>query len=126
VIETDSYYRPVSPNELDTYKLGGQTIREWHQFLTTDHYTGQPIGYQEVPASRYGRTADETAWWAIAAHAAYGYATGDDTDTAQSMDHMMSLAVNDDPSVAELITQFRWVVPDELDGMLDWDRARLE
>jgi hypothetical protein len=27
------------------------------------------------------------------------------------------------PLLAELVHDFRWVVPDELDGMLDWERA---
>jgi len=39
------------------------------------------------------------------------------------MAHFMALAVNDEPSLAALIQDFRWVVPAELDEKLDWDRA---
>jgi hypothetical protein len=78
------------------------------------------------PASRYGRTADDAAGGAIAAQAAFSYATGQDSDLAQSMEYFMSLAVNDEPSIATLVKGFRWVVPGELDGMLDWERAEIE
>jgi hypothetical protein len=111
------------PNELDTYVLDGKSLRDWHDFLTTDHYTGQPCGDLEVPASRYGHRADEAAWWAIAGYAAYNYATDDHHEPVQNMAHFMSMAVNDVPLLMELVRDFRWVVPDELDGMLDWDRT---
>jgi hypothetical protein len=35
----------------------------------------------------------------------------------------MNLAVNDDPSIRDLVGKFHWVIPDELDGYLDWDRG---
>jgi hypothetical protein len=115
--------RLVVQNELDTYTLGGQSLRAWHQFLTTDQYTGEPSGHLETPGSRYGRNGEQCAWWAIAGYAAYSYATDDDHEPAQSMAHFMGMAVNDVPLLAELVHDFRWVVPDELDGMLDWERA---
>jgi hypothetical protein len=110
-------------NELDTYILGGRSLTDWHDFLTTDHYTGQPNGHEAVTGSRYGRDGSEAALWAIAAQAAYSYATRRDEDMEQGMDHFMSLAANDDPSLVILISEFRWVVPTELDEMLDWDQA---
>jgi hypothetical protein len=112
----------VAP-ELDTYILGSRSLTNWHDFLTTDHYTGQPNGHLPVPCSRYGRDGSESAWWAIAAQAAYSYATGQDEDLEQGMDHFMSLAVNDDPSLMSLVSEFRCVVPTELDEKLDWDQA---
>jgi hypothetical protein len=118
----ESWRLEVAP-ELETYFIGGRSVSAWHEFLTTDHYTGEPSGHLEVPSSRYGRNGNETAWWAIAAHAAYSYATGDDNEPGQSMDYFMSLAVNDEPSVYGLVSEFRWVVPAELDGKLDWDQA---
>lgn len=111
------------PAELDHYILGGRSLQDWHDFLTTDHYNGQPAGHLETPGSRYGSTANQAAWWAIAGYAAYSYATGDDHEAAQNMDHFMGMAVNDVPLLAELVKDFRWVVPTELDGMLDWERA---
>jgi hypothetical protein len=85
-------------SELETYILSGRSLRDWHDFLTTDHYTGLPNGHLEAPASRYGGTGAECAWWAIAAHAAYSYAADDNNDAQQSMDYFMSLVVNGDIS----------------------------
>jgi hypothetical protein len=118
--------RLVVPTELDTYVLGGRSLQAWHDFLTTDHYTGDPSGQLAVPSSRYGWDSNQCAWWAIAGYAAYSYATDDDNEAAQSMDYFMCLAVNDDPSLASLVSEFRWVVPTDLDEMLDWERAETE
>jgi hypothetical protein len=118
----ESWKLELAP-ELETYFIGGRSVSAWHEFLTTDHYTGLPNGHESVPASRYGRTASEAAWWAIAAHAAYTYATGDDNEPEQSLDYFMSLAANDEPSVYGLVSEFRWVIPTELDGILDWDQV---
>jgi hypothetical protein len=40
--------------------------------------------------SRYGWDGNQCAWWAIAAYAAYNYATGDDYEPGQNMDYFMS------------------------------------
>jgi hypothetical protein len=118
----ESWKLEVAP-ELETYTLGGRSLSYWHDFLTTDHYTGEPNGTLSVPSSCYGTTGADCAWWAIAAHAAYSYASGDDNEPEQSMDYFMSMAVNDEPSVYGLVSEFRWVIPTELDEKLDWDQA---
>jgi hypothetical protein len=106
--------------------LGDRSLAQWHAYLTTDQRTGVWIGYQNVPRSRFGRTAEETAWWAIAAHAAYSYFTGqpwDVDETYDSMNYFMGLAANDNDSLGELVREFAKLLPHELIEQLDWERV---
>jgi hypothetical protein len=116
-------------SELDSYRLAGRSLNEWHTWLTTYPGTGDPIGWERTPGSRYGRDANSAAWWAIAAHAAYAYATGqawDHTETEDNLNYFMGLSVNDHPSIVELVREFRHVLPAELVDGLNWDRMELE
>jgi hypothetical protein len=105
-----------------------RSLNEWHSWLTTYPGTGDPIHYGRTPGSRYGRDSNSAAWWAIAGHTAYSYATGqgwDEPQTEDSMKYMMGLAVNDDPSVVELVREFKDTLPTELTFILSWDMVEL-
>src|SRR5215207_1467653 len=104
---------------LETYTLGDRSLLDWHDYLTTDVETGEPTGHLAVPSSRYGRIADETAWWAIAAQGAFTYASGVDSTNQEFLDYFMGLTVNDDPSVYGLVKEFKSVMPTELIDQLD-------
>jgi len=115
-------------SELDSYRICTRTLNEWHDWLTTDPQTGEPAGHLRAPGSQYGRDASSAAYWAIAGHAAYSYATGQGWDlpqTEDSMKYFMGLAVNDDPSVIELVREFKDVLPEELRFTLSWDMVDL-
>ena len=115
-------------SELDSYRLAGRSLNEWHAWLTTYPGPGDPIHYERTPGSRYGRDANSAAWWAVAGHAAYSYATGqgwDETQTEDSMKYFMGLAVNDDPSVVGEVREFKDTLPSELTFILSWDMVEL-
>jgi hypothetical protein len=119
----------LQQSPLYEYRLAGKSLAEWHTYLTTDPATGQPVGHLRAASCQYGRCANSAAWWAIAAHSAYAYATGqawDDAQTADSINYFMGLAVNDDPSVCELVREFRPVLTPDLVDNLDWDRTELQ
>jgi hypothetical protein len=113
---------------LETYIVDGRSLAEWHTYLTTDKETGNTTRYDLTPGSRYGDTADECAWWAIAAHSAFTYflgSTGREPDPPEeSVEICMYLAVNDDRTLGNLVWEYRGVLPPELVDMLDWARAR--
>jgi hypothetical protein len=114
----------VESSELDTYRICGRSLNEWHTWLTT--YPG--TGWQRTPGSRCGRDTNSAAWWAIAAHTAYAYATGQGwgpAETEDSMKYMMGLAVNDDASVVELVREMKHILPTELVFILSWDMVEL-
>jgi hypothetical protein len=111
---------------LETYVVDGRSLADWHTYLTTDRETGEPNGYLQTPGSKYGSTADECAWWAVAAHSTYAYlqgAVGEEYDAEQSMEIFMELAVNDDWTLVHLVREMHGVLPSELVDMLDWERA---
>jgi hypothetical protein len=87
------------------------------QFSRVTPQSGLPIGHERTAGNRYGRDANSAAWWAIAAHTAYSYATGQawsNTETQESLDYFMRLAVNDHESVYELVRDFKQILPEEL------------
>lgn len=113
--------RTPQPETMDTYRLGDRTLAEWHQLLTTDR--GQDIGHLQVPASRYGRTTSQAAYWALAGEVAYLYANGEANDLAASLDFMMGLAVNDHADLGELVRDHLWTLPQDLADQLDWEEV---
>jgi hypothetical protein len=111
-------------SELDNYLIGGYGLNTWHHRLTADPETGLPIGHERT----HGRDANSAAWWAIAAHTAYNYATGQawsDIETQESLDYFMGLAVNDHESMYELVRDFKQILPEELVFLLSWDMVDL-
>lgn len=95
-----------------------KTTEEWHEQLTTDE-EGKPTGHLATPGSRYGRTASDCAWWAVAALSAYE--TDDLEDAELFVDHAMSRAVNDDAEVLSFIREYQDRIPREV-----IDRIKLE
>jgi hypothetical protein len=119
---------PSESSELDTYRICDRSLNEWHTWLTT-YPGGDPKQYERTPGSRYGRDANSAAWWAIAAHASYAYATGQgwsQPETEDNMNWFMGLAVNDDHSVVELVREFKHILPQELVFTLSWDMVEMQ
>lgn len=71
-------------------------------YLTTDQETGKPTGQLLVPCSRYGRNGADCAPVAYAAAVISARSNGEPV-TAEGLDYMMSLVVNDSDGPAELI-----------------------
>jgi hypothetical protein len=78
--------------------------------LTHDE-DGNPTDHLLVPCSRYGRSGDQCAWWAIALGFVYQYGCGDPDDPGAAMDGYMGLCVNGQDGVAELLREFLYAVP---------------
>ena len=57
-----------------------------------------------VPCSRYGRNSEDCAWYAWEAFKVFARENGD--DSWETLDHMMSLAVNDSDEIAYLINRY--------------------
>jgi len=108
---------PKPESSLDTIMLDGRSLSEWHQFLTTGKHSGLPTGHLEVPASRYGRTANEVAWYAVAAGLVQAQHV-DDSETAQALDFLMNLAVNDHQDIADMVTEGWESLPPKLQEQL--------
>lgn len=102
---------------LDTVLLHNRSLRDWHRHLTTNA-DGEPTGHLLCPTSRYGRTADDNAWWAIAAEAVYESALGDEGEPTESLEYLMGLAVNDSVDIATLVADYWFVIPAVLHAQL--------
>lgn len=106
-----SEHLPHNP-EQEPHLISGRTVEDWAKFLTT--HDGEPAGHLAAPGSRYGRTADECAPWAIALLAIYE-ANGTEPEEAEAViDGAMSAVVNDHEEVAELIREYKYLLPPEL------------
>lgn len=115
------------PDPLATYELHYRTLRGWHLWLTMDPDTERFTGEDLVPCSRYGRTGNDCAYWAIACECIYVDANGrnDDDDPREAMDFYMSLAVNDSDEVLDLVRENWHAVPDVLKPYLEYDEDGL-
>jgi hypothetical protein len=91
-----------------------RSLAYWHKWLTTDQETGEETGNLRVPCSRYGRNGYECAFWSIAAELVCVEANGPSDSTEESLDHLMSLAVNDHDDIAELVYEYWYVIPRSL------------
>lgn len=113
------------PTELDTYEIGGRSLRQWFDWLTTDRDTGQYAGYLDVPCSRFGTTAADCAWWTLAFQCAYVEASGELDDPEASMHEAMGWCVNDSTEVAGLIAEYWSAIPQSIkDHIGDEDDVR--
>ena len=110
--------RPPLPETLDTELLHGRSLADWHRWLVTDEVTGEDMSHLAAPCSRYGRNADECAWWAVAAEVIYVHAKGGDDEAEVALSYLMSLAVNDHGDLAELVDEYWYAVPDALKQQL--------
>lgn len=106
-----SEHLPHSPDSLEAFQLGDRSLADWHRWLTTDAKTGEDTGHLATPGSRYGRTSDRVAYWALAGGVVLEHANGEADETSAALEHFMGLAVNDDPSVAEVVWDFWDILP---------------
>ena len=102
-----------------TTELAGQPAAYWHAWLTTDQTTGEDTGRLGCPGSRYGYTAREVAYWAIAA-AVVAEADNGPGDTEEALDAWMGYAVNDDGRVADRVWPGRAMLGADVADQLDW------
>lgn len=86
--------------------LYGKTLSAWHAFLTGENLA--------VPSSRYGTTASECAWWAVAGLCAFTGELGEPHEVDVLVDELMSYAVNDNDSLEYLIRRNRTIIPREV------------
>src|SRR5437667_8320411 len=98
-------------DRLEAVEVHGQSLVQWHKWLTTDEETGKPTGHLACPASRYGRIAADCAWWAIAGEIIYVEANGEEGDPHTSLDYLMGLAVNDHDDIGTLVCDYWYVLP---------------
>lgn len=117
-----SELQPTSET-IDTYLIGTRTMAEWHAWLTHDQRTGRDSSDDAVPCSRYGTTAAQTAWWAIALGAVYQHGNGPADDDEAAMDWYQELAVNDADDVLTLVKDFEYVLPADLKQRIDLEAA---
>ena len=99
--------QPTPPEQERQPALYGRTASEWHAFLAGDNL--------DVPCSRYGRTSDEVAWWAVASMYVYDYYYPGEMDYPEGYaDNAMSMAVNDNDSLGPFVNEHIYVVPREV------------
>lgn len=97
--------------------IAGRSPEDWHCTLTGDDLV--------VPCSRYGRSASEVAWWAVALLAIYEASGAVAEDAEAISDFAMGLAVNDNADVALMIWEHWSDVPRQLQDQLG-GRGRVE
>lgn len=87
-------------------RLGDRTASQWHARLT------RKGGHPACPGSRYGRDADDCAWWAIACGFIYAEANGFSEDVMDDgYGSYMSMAVNDSDNVAAIVWRYWHMIP---------------
>lgn len=95
--------QPTNENDPLQRLVGERTVAEWHGWLTGDDL--------DVPASRYGRTASEVAWWPLATLHVFEQYSDIDSSYEVFLNGEMSLAVNDADSVIEIVMDNREAIP---------------
>lgn len=98
--------------------MSNARIAELLVLATTDPDTGEPTGHLRCPCSRYGRTGEDVAPWAVAFALIH---ETDDGDDAAAVDWAMGLAVNDSDAVVALVADNWDAVPADLAELLDGD-----
>ncbi len=114
---------PPQRETIHTYMLGERSLHDWHAYLTTDRQTGTSTSSFRTMGNRYGYTAGEVAWWAVAAEAVYVHANGLNEEIQDSIDYCMGLVVNDNVEIADIVREYKWALPDDLVEQLDWRRV---
>lgn len=115
--------QPSSPDPLEELEISGQSVASWHAWLCTTP-EGEYRPDLGTPGSRYGRSSNDTAWYALSAAFLAEEISGvipDDPEAA--MDFAMSLSVNDYPSIAQIINDHWDRLPSALQDMLDKERV---
>lgn len=116
--------RLPDPESIDTYRLGERTLREWHDWLCTDQATGDPSGHIETPTSRYGTTAEDVAWWSVAAQCIYVESSGEPDNPEELATFMMGLAVNGHEDIEYMVIEHWQDIPTALQELLDVEGLR--
>lgn len=107
-------HNPEMPNSKEeVLKILGNTVHEWHELVTSTP-EGEPGGHLRTPSSRYGYTAEECGWWAVAALSIYEKHYGEPDEAALFLEFIMSQVVNDDEQVIDLISEYRDAIPEEV------------
>lgn len=111
------------PETLDDLRLYGRTLNDWHTWLVTDQENGDDDSKVACPVSRYGYYATDCAWYAIAAEYVYTRICGEDADYdgEVGMWSQMSLVVNDDQTVGEVLVDYWDELPRCLQDALGGD-----
>jgi hypothetical protein len=104
---------PLAVTDLDLIRIGDHSLNQWFMRLTHDE-DGNQTGHWRVPCSRYARTGEEAAWWAIALQCVYLEGFGQPDDPEAAMDGCMSAIVNDHDGAAELLRDYLYAVPPEI------------
>lgn len=113
-----------SPSDpLAEIELHGRSLRDWHNELTHSP-EGEPQGHLLCPTSRYGRTADENAYWAIASELIH-IEDDEENNVLTGLTWFMSLCVNDSEEVLALVRDNWWSIPEALREHLDYEDAGL-
>lgn len=98
-------FPPSDQETLDAYQLAGRSLAGWHRWLCVDQETGVDQTLAQTPCSRYGNTASDTAFFALAAAIAHLDARPlSEYETAEELvGYLQGLAVKDSPDVARMI-----------------------
>jgi hypothetical protein len=109
---------PPDPETLESIQLHGRSLQDWHDYLTTDPDTGRRTGRLGTPVSRYGRVADDCAFWAIAAEIAFVEESGPSDEPELALDFLMGLVVNDHAEIATIVFDAWRAIPPALQDRL--------
>ena len=96
--------------ELTYNRIVGQPLTYWHDFMSCDH-DGNFQPDLPVEGSRYGRTNEEVAWFALAAQWIIDCVKGPRDNPVEAMEAAMVSAVNDDPDLYWVIVEHWDVMP---------------
>lgn len=97
-------FRTPHPDRvLESVRLGGRTLREWHTWLNTDQGGDTWQGHTQVVGSRYGRTVAECSYWALAATVVTRAERGRRVDVTRCLVDALAQAVADDDRLERLV-----------------------
>ncbi len=108
------------PDPLSEVEMHGRTLRQWHDYLMRD-------GNLRVPCSRYGTDTEDCVPYALACELIYIEANGENSDEGpgSALEWYMSLVVNDDSGVLDLVRSHWYAVPEQLRLYLGYEDAGL-
>lgn len=102
-------YESPPPAEMGTFMLDGKPLGYWLGWMCfTEGYLNLD---SPVPDNRYGDTAEEVAYHALAARLVMNEMYGEPDDMEDAVDATMLMAINGDSSIARMIIGFSAKVP---------------
>lgn len=98
------------------YQFMGESLDHWHRQAVTGPTRDEFEPHLATPCSRYGRTAGDVAWYAVAALVVVEDEAGleNQTEAIIELEFCMGWAVNDHPGIAQMLTRSWTVLPEEL------------